>query len=148
MDMQRSPLKKNARVGDMYGNGNSGMPVKVVKNEKSVVDLGKLTSGLPTKVALGDGPTTIAPIFLPPAERKALQQESSLKFRDTTHLLDSIVDSCSESQNDNLPEDPLQFSGNTVILNDCHPDKDPYEGNKTKVCPFYKKLPGNNIVSM
>ncbi|ODM91471.1 DNA cross-link repair 1A protein [Orchesella cincta] len=83
----------------------------------------------------------LAPIFLPASERKALQSSKAGKVKSESELLSSIIESNSQIE-DASKDNPKHFNGNVVILNQDQPLTDPYEGTKTKVCPFYKKLPG------
>ncbi len=96
-----------------------------------------------TMESVKENSVKVAPIFLPPSERKALQKTTIMKS-DSNEILQSIINSTSQAQFEEEPDNPSHFNGNKVILNQYLSDKDPYEGNKTKVCPFYKKLPGRH----
>lgn len=158
----QSPLKKSPRLEDaevqslrtldesksvIAGVSKVCFPSTSQERLDSQIDTNTKPScdSTPTMESVKENSVKVAPIFLPPSERKALQKSTAMKS-DANEILQSIINSTSQAQYEEVPEDPSHFNGNKVILNQYLSDKDPYEGNKTKVCPFYKKLPGKQTL--
>lgn len=131
-------LNKNNTPGTSSTTGNKEISLSSISNALKQDCTGS-QSQMPTS---STKITKIAPIFLPAAERNMVQNSKVVECDKIVSgfLLESIVDS--ESQDQNFIENSKHFNGNTVLLNLDQPKESAWGANKTKPCPFYKKLPG------